>query len=320
VRVIVSGGTGFVGKRLVRSLAERGDDVVVLTRGEAHGSPALGARPSCCRGAGKVELRTWTPEQSGEWQDVVDGADAVVHLAGAGVIDERWTPQRREILRSSRIASTKLLAEAVARAKKKPRAFVSCSAVGYYGIKTGDAVLDETSPPGDDFLAQLVVDWEKAASPARDAGVRTCHPRIGIVLGHGGGALEKMLPWFRAYVGGPVGDGQQWVPWIHMVDTVGALEHAIGSDALDSAYDVTAPEPVTMNTLAQTLAEELGRPCAFRVPGFAVRLAMGDAAEAVLTGQRAIPKRLVESGYAFVFPELRSALADLVHPPASVMV
>ena len=319
MRIIVSGGTGFVGRSLVRSLTERGDDVAVLTRGGS--APAsLGPRKSCCRGAGKAELVTWTPEEAGEWQSVVDGADAVVHLAGAGVVDERWTPARREILRSSRIRSTALLAEAIARAKKKPRVFVSGSAVGYYGTKTGDRVLTETDPPGDDFLAQLVVDWEAAAAPARAAGVRTVHPRIGIVLGNGGGVLARMVPMFRAFVGGPLGDGGQYVPWVHMVDVVGAIEHAIAQGALDGAYDVTAPDPVTMNAFAHALGDALGRPSALRVPCFALRLAMGEASEAVLTGQRAIPKRLVESGYAFVFPDLPSALADLVSPQARVMV
>jgi uncharacterized protein (TIGR01777 family) len=175
-------------------------------------------------------------------------------------------------------------------------------------------------PPGEDFHAHLVVDWEAAAAPARDAGVRTCHPRIGIVLGRGGGALARMLPFFRAFVGGPVGDGTQYLAWVHMADTVGAIEHAIANRALEGPYNVTAPEPVTMNQLADALGDALGRPAALRVPCFAVRLAMGQAAEAVLTGQRAIPERLVASGYAFVFPELPSAIADLVSPPAHVLV
>ena len=220
------------------ALCERGDDVVVLSRGPEAARSHLGAKPACCRGAGKVELATWTPEKAGDWSRKVDGADAIVHLAGAGVMDEPWTPERKEVLRSSRIRSTELLAEAIARADKKPRVFVSGSAVGYYGIRTGDAILTEDSPPGDDFLARLVVDWEAAAAPARTAGVRVCHPRIGLVVGRGGGMMEKMLPAFRAFVGGPVGTGAQYMGWIHIVDTVRALEHALDT-ALDGPFNVT---------------------------------------------------------------------------------
>jgi len=307
VRVIVTGGTGFIGRSLVRSFAERGDDVVILSRGTKIECP--GPRKSCSRGAGKVELATWTPEQGGDWQKVVDGAEAIVHLAGAGVMDEPWTPQRREVLRSSRIRSTELLTEAIQKASKKPRVFVSSSAVGYYGMKTGDRLLTESDAPGDDFLAKLVVDWEAASA---NAGVRTCNPRIGIVLGKAGGALAKLLPFFRAFVGGPVGDGKQYVPWIHVADTVSAIEHAIATETLEGPFDVTAPEPVTFNELARALGDALHRPAILRVPSFAMKLAMGEQAQVLLTGQRAIPKRLVDSGFAFLFPELASALADLV--------
>lgn len=300
------------------TLAERGDDVVVLTRGHGHGHPgdesALGARPACCRGAGKVELAPWTPEKAGAWTRLVDGADAVVHLAGADVLEEDWTPERKELLRSSRIRSTELLAGAMAKAERKPRAFVSGSAIGYYGIHAGAQVLTEESPAGDDFLASLVRDWEGAADAAREAGVRVCHPRIGLVLGRKGGMLEKMLPAFRSYVGGPVGTGAQYMGWIHLVDTVRALEHALDTE-LTGAFNVTAPDPVTMDAFAHALGAALGRPALLRVPEFAVKLAMGTRSEAVLNGQRAVPTRLVASGFAFVFPELTSALADLVTKP-----
>jgi uncharacterized protein (TIGR01777 family) len=311
VRIIVSGGTGFIGRALITTLCERGDDVVVLTRGPRGGRCALGARPACCRGAGKAELVTWSPEKAGEWSRVVDGADAVVHLAGAGVLDEGWSDERKEVLRSSRIRSTELLAEAMARAERKPRAFVSGSAVGYYGIHAGSQLLTEDSPPGDDFLARLVVDWEKAASAAREAGIRVSHPRTGLVLGRGGGMLAKMLPAFRSYVGGPVGSGAQYMAWIHNADVVRALEYALDTD-LEGPFNLTAPDPVTMDVFARSLGAALGRPALLRVPEIAVKLALGSRAEAVLTGQRAVPKRLVDAGFAFVFPEVDSALADIV--------
>jgi uncharacterized protein (TIGR01777 family) len=313
VRIVVSGGTGFIGRALCHALVARGDRAVILTRG-----PARDLSHACrdCGAGGKVEFATWTPERAGPWTSVVDGADAVIHLAGAGIADERWTDERKALLRSSRIESTRLLAEAIASAKKKPSVFVSVSGVGHYGMKTGDRVLDEDAPGGDDFLATLTTEWEAAASAARDAGVRTCHPRFGLVLGRGGGLFGKLAPIFRAFVGGPIGDGEQYVPWVHLRDAVRAVEALVDRPELAGAYNVVAPEPVTMNTFAVALGEALHRPAVMRVPAFAVKLAMGaEAAESVLTGQRAAPKRLVEAGFAFVFPDLRSALADLAADP-----
>jgi uncharacterized protein (TIGR01777 family) len=309
VRIIVSGGTGFIGRSLVTTLCERGDDVVVLSRGRSA-SCYLGARPTCCRGSGKANVVEWTPETPGDWSRIVDGADAVVHLAGAAVLDESWTAKRKEQLRSSRIRSTELLADAMAKAERKPRAFISGSAIGYYGIHTGDQTLTEQSPGGDDFLATLVRDWESAASAARAAGVRVVHPRIGLVLGRSGGLLKKMVPPFRAFVGGPVGHGAQYMSWVHVDDAVRALVHALDTD-LAGPFNVTAPEPVTMNEFAACLGRALNRPSACRVPEAAIRLLLGDRADAVLTGPRALPERLVGSGFAFVFPDLTSALADL---------
>lgn len=314
MRIVVTGGTGFIGRSLVRSLCERGDDVVILTRGDrtlASKCHGLGARPACCRGAGDFKLLRWSPDQSGSWQESIDGADAVVHLAGAGIFDDRWTLEHKDEIRRSRVRSAELLSEAIARASVKPRVFVSGSAIGYYGTKTGDRVVIEDDPPGTDFLARVTKDWEEAADVARSSGVRVCHPRTGLVLGHHGGVLAKLVPIFLTYLGGPVGDGRQFVPWIHKADVVRAIEHAIENPALDGAFNLTAPEPVTMNEFAHELARSLDRPSSIRVPEIAVRLALGEAAEIILTGQRALPKRLLESGFAFLFPELPSALADL---------
>ena len=306
MRVVITGGTGFVGKALGHALVGRGDDVVILTRGKSCTPDHACAE---CKNGGRVELVHWEPEEPGDWQSTIDGADAVVHLAGASVVEKRWTEERKAKLVASRVRSTELVARAIARAKKKPSVFVSASAVGYYGTSTEDRVLDETAEPGDDFLARLVRDWEDAT---HGAGVRTVTPRIGIVLGRGGGALAQLLPMFRAFVGGPVGSGKQYMPWIHQRDTVRAIEHAIGRADIEGPINVTGPEPVTMDAFADTLAKALGRPAALRVPAMAVRIAMGEAADVVLTGQRAVPDRLVRSGFAFVFPDLASALADLV--------
>jgi len=304
LRIVISGGTGFVGTALVNVLLERGDDVIVLTRGKAKSATS--------EKGGTLEHRPWTPEKAGDWSTVVDGADAVVHLAGKGVMDERWSDEHKAAVRSSRVISTDLLARAMADAKKKPGVFVSSSAVGWYGMKAGDKTLVETEPSGDDFLAELVRDWEKAADPARHAGVRTCHPRIGLVLGKDGGAMAKMLPSYRAFVGGPIGDGKQYMAWIHLRDTVRAIQAMVDRSDLEGSYNVTAPEPVTMNEFASTIGKVLKRPAIMRVPAFALKLALGESADVLLTGQRAIPKRLVDAGFEFVFPDITSAIEDLV--------
>lgn len=309
VRVVISGGTGFVGRAVVHALMARGDVPVVLTRGRPRWvDHACGE----CGAGSKAELVTWSPEEPGEWQSTVDGADAVINLAGANVGEGRWTPERMEAIRSSRVRSTELLAEAMLAAKNKPKVFISASACGYYGIDTEGGVLTEDMPPGGDFLAQVCKEWEAAAEPARKAGIRVVHPRIGIVLGRGGGVLDRMIPFFRAFLGGPVGRGEQYISWVHMRDVVHAFEALIDRSDLTGPFNVTAPEPVTMNVFADTLAEVMRRPALFRVPEFAVKLAMGQMSEVVLTGPRAVPRRLVDAGYAFVFPELASALADLV--------
>lgn len=306
---MVTGGTGFVGRALCHALVARGDDVVVLTRG-----PARDLTHACgkCGHGGKIALTSWTPEEPGAWAEVIDGADAVVNLAGASVAEGRWTDERKQVLRSSRIVSTTLLAEAIAKAKRKPSVLVSASGIGHYGEKTGDAIVDESSPAGDDFLAKLTVDWEAATRAASDAGARVVIPRLGVVLGMRGGAYGKLRPIFLAFAGGPLGDGKQYFPWVHLRDAVRALEAMIDRSDLVGTYNVVGPEPVNMNTFATELAASLHRPCLFRVPPFAVKMAMGaEAASTVLTGQRAIPKRLVDAGFAFVFPDVSSALADL---------
>lgn len=298
-----------MGRVFCHAVVGRGDHVVILTRG-----PARCSRHACrdCGVGGNVDYVTWTPEAPGPWMRVIDGADAVVHLAGANVADDRWTDERKKMLRSSRIESTKLLAQAIVEAKTRPSVFVSASAVGYYGVKLGDREVTESAPAGDDFLARLTEEWEAAAKPAALAGVRVVHPRLGLVLGHGGGLYRKMAPLFRAFVGGPIGSGEQYVPWVHVRDVVRALEAMVDRRDLEGAFNVVAPEPVTMNTFARKLAASLRRPWMVRVPACAVKLAMGsEAAESVLSGQRAIPKRLVDAGFAFVFPDLRSALEDL---------
>jgi uncharacterized protein (TIGR01777 family) len=306
VKIVVTGGTGFIGRKLVGALALRGDHVTVLTRDAAAARAAL---PS------SVDARAWSPSRDGDGSEAaaaVDEADAVVHLAGAGVLDERWTKERLELVRSSRVLPTRWLAGRLARAASRRPTWVSASAVGVYGMRKDDEVLDEQATHGDDVLASICEAWEAATKEAEDAGVRVAIPRIGIVLGTEGGALAKMLPPFKAFVGGPVGDGRQWVSWVHWRDVVAGIVFAIDHADLNGPFNMCAPKPVTMNDLARGIGAALHRPSAMRAPAFALRIALGPGAEAVLTGQRAVPARLERAGFAFAFQDIGAALKDLL--------
>jgi uncharacterized protein (TIGR01777 family) len=298
MRVIVTGGTGFIGERLVKKLAERGDHVTVLSRR-----------------AGKSEHAThvvWTPTEAGAWLSEIEGADAIVHLAGAGILDKRWNEEHLRICRESRVVPTGLIAEKL-RERSGASIFVSASAVGYYGYRRDDAPCEESAPPGDDVIAQLCAEWEAACAPAESAGgVRVVRARIGIVLGLEGGALAQMLPLFRLGLGGPLGSGTQMLAWIHVDDAVDALVFALDTPALVGPVNVTAPEPVTMGVFAKELGGAVSRPAFLRVPEFAMRVAMGQSADVVLTGQNARPTKLLDAGFAFRHPELPAALRDVL--------
>lgn len=296
---VVSGGTGFIGTALVRSLEGAGHEVVVLSRRAG-------------RSEGRTRQVAWTAGEAGPWMSELDGADVVVHLAGAGVMDERWSAERLEEIRRTRVEPGRLIAEAIAGASHRPRVLVSGSAVGIYGMRMDDTELAEETAAGSDVLAKICVEWEQCADSARAAGVRVVHPRTGIVLGTEGGALAKMLPAFKAFVGGPLGSGRQWVPWVHRDDVVGAITFAADSDRIVGPFNVTAPSPVRMRELAEVIGRVLRRPSLMPVPAAALRLLLGGGAEALLTGQRAIPAKLLEAGYAFRFPALEDALRDLL--------
>jgi uncharacterized protein (TIGR01777 family) len=295
-RILMTGATGFIGSHLVRALSARGDDVRVLSR-----------RPR----AGSRDIQ-YTPTERGDWYREVSGTDVVIHLAGEPVIGGRWTAAMRKKILSSRVEGTRRLVEAMAEAKPRPSVFVCASAVGYYGPRTGDDPADESAPPGSDFLAEVCVEWERAALEAESLGIRVVRARIGIVFGADGGALAAMLTPFKMFVGGPIGDGSQMVAWIHIDDTVRSVLFAIDDMKTSGAMNVVAPRAVSNAELSRAIGRALRRPSWLRVPAFVLKAGLGEASSAILTGQAARPRVLSEAGFTWQHPDLDEALADLM--------
>jgi uncharacterized protein len=303
VRVAVTGATGTIGRALVEALLDRGDAVTVLTRNPARAAATLPDTHA-------VEWRDPVSEPAPA--DALNGRDAVVHLAGEPIA-QRWSADVKRRIQESRELGTRNLVAGLRAAEPRPRVLVSQSAVGYYGPR-GDERLDESAPPGSDFLAGVVVAWEREARAAEELGVRVVNTRTGVVLSESGGALARMLPPFKLGMGGPVAGGRQYMPWIHLDDVVGVMLRAIDDDSLSGAINLAAPEPVTNKELSRTLGRVLVRPAISPVPGFALRLLYGDMASIVTTGQRAVPARLTELGYEFEHPQLEEALRAAVKP------
>jgi uncharacterized protein (TIGR01777 family) len=303
MRVAVTGATGLIGQALVKALDDRGDEVVALSRDATRARQTLGDR---------VEAHAWpNPVDAPPPEAALAGADAVVHLLGEP-IDQRWTAEAKQRIRDSRILSTRHLVDGLRALDEgaRPGVLVSQSASGYYGARD-DARVDETAAPGDDFLARVVVDWEAEARKAEDL-ARVVITRTGVVVSPSGGALARMLPFFRMGVGGPVAGGRQYVPWVHLDDVVGALLRGLDDPSLSGPVNVTAPEPATNADLGRALGRVLHRPSVLPVPEFAVRTLYGEMAWVVTTGVRAVPARLEQAGYAFRFPSLEGALRDVL--------
>ncbi len=294
MNILVTGGTGFIGQALIPALVARGDQVALWTRSPESAARLFGQR---------VQARARLAELS---QDA--GYDALINLAGAPIVDRRWTEKRRRLLRESRIGLTRELIDWAGEQPKVPHTLISGSAIGYYGNHRDDLELTEAGEVVDGFAHQLCRDWEAEAVRGEALGMRVCRIRTGVVLGTGGGALGRMLPAFRLGLGGPIGSGQQWFSWVHRDDEVGAILHLLAHPPLTGAFNLTAPQPVTNETFARGLARVLGRPAFMRVPAWVLEAALGDAAELLVGGQRVVPERLAESGYRFRYPELDGAL------------
>lgn len=296
MNIVIAGGTGFLGSALRAHLGRGGHHVQVLTR-----------RP----GAGRTDEIAWPADGTlGPWSHALDNADAVINLAGAGLADGRWTPARKELLRASRVRATRSLVLAAQHAAYPPAVLINASGIGYYG-DTGGEIVTESTPAGHDFLAQLCVEWEREAEHASDV-TRVVIMRNGVVLEPSGGALARMLLPFKLGLGGPLGSGAQYFPWIHLADWLALVDALLGDTRARGAYNVTAPNPATNADFTRALGRALGRPTFIPVPGFGLRAALGELAETLLTGQRAIPKRAEEMGFTFRYRQIEPALAALL--------
>ncbi len=304
-RVVITGGTGLIGRALAAELARNKYEVIVLTRNASHAHHLpVGVR-----------AQVWDGKTANGWGELVNGATAIVNLAGEniGTPPIPWTNERRRRIQQSRTNSGNAVVEAVANAQQKPQVVVQSSAVGYYGLH-GDEVLTEESSAGKDFMSRVAVDWEASTAPVESMGVRRVVLRSGVVLSPAGGVLPYLTLPFRFFVGGPIGNGKQWVSWVHIADEVGAIRFLIEKESASGVYNLTAPNPLRNRDLERIIGQVMHRPSLIPVPGFAMKLALGELAELLLLGgQRVAPKRLQEAGYQFCYPDAEGALENLVH-------
>jgi uncharacterized protein (TIGR01777 family) len=307
MKIVVSGGTGFIGRALVQRILDDRHTLVVLSRR----APTV-IRQGVMKNVAVVE---WDGKSIGPWAGEIDGADAVVNLAGHN-IGQRWTPSTKTRILRSRIDATGAIVDAIARATAKPRVLVNMSAVGYYGdVPEGEVT--ESHPRGHDFLAEVVGRWEDAATGAKAYRVRVVTPRFGIVLERGGGALQKFIPPFKYFVGGPLGSGKQWLPWVHLRDAIEVIVFAIQNPTLTGPVNVAAPETVTMKEFTSALGTAMHRPSWAPVPAFVLKAIFGEMSITVLGGQRVSSRKLIEAGFSFRYPQLSEALAAIFHQTSS---
>ena len=311
MRIIITGGTGLIGRPLSQALVAAGHEVIVLTRNpqKVKNMPA------------GVRLQPWDGESATGWGELADGAHAIVNLAGEGIADGRWSSARKQAIRQSRVNAGKAVMAALQAATVKPKVLIQASAVGYYGAETGDALVGEQDSPGADFLAKVCFDWELSTAAAGRLGVRRAVIRTGIVLSNEGGAFPKLVMPFNFFAGGPLGDGKQWMPWIHWEDQVRAIQFLIDNEQAAGAFNLAAPNPVRNSEMAKAIGAVKGRPAFMPAPGFAINMVFGEMGTVVLDGQRAVPQHLQQLGFEFKYNTIETALRDLLGdkaaPPAA---
>lgn len=304
MKVAITGATGFVGSRLVERLSASGHQILVLTRNLAAAQKVFPtAFPN-------LEIVAYNPTVSGAWQEAIASCDGVVNLAGEPIAEKRWTPQQKQEILNSRKLGTQKIVEAIALANPKPKVLVNASAIGYYGTSE-TATFEETSPPGKDFLAEVCQAWEAEAQKVTQAGVRLVILRLGIVLGQGG-AIAKMIAPFKVFAGGPLGTGRQWFSWIYLDDLVNLIIQALTKPEMEGVFNATAPNPVRMSELAQTMGEIMQRPSWLPVPSFALETLLGEGAMVVLEGQQVLPQRTQASGFNYQYSTVKQALKEIV--------
>jgi len=305
MNIVVAGGTGFIGQALCAALLHGGHRVSLLTR---HAGQVL-HQPDA-----RVNVVEWNARDTGAWENLLEGADAVVNLAGAPIADGRWTDERKRLLTESRVLTTRLLVSALSRRSSKPPVFISASGIGYYGA-SDDRLLDEGAARGTGFLADLCLAWEAEAMNAAEFGTRVVILRTGMVLEQDGGALAKMVLPFKLYAGGPIMPGTQWVSWIHRRDHIGLIQWALTTTTVSGPINAVAPEPVRMNTFCDVLGQAMHRPSWLPVPGIALNILLGELGTLMTTGQRVIPKKAMAGGYTFRYPTIESALRAILKKP-----
>ena len=299
MKILITGGTGFVGTQLKSCLIQDGNEVTVLTR----------SRKGPEKGPAGISYLQGDPTQKGPWQEAVKNHDAVINLAGASIFT-KWTEKHKKAIRESRVNTTRNIVEGIPSRPERPLTLFSTSAVGYYGF-CGDDELTEKSPHGEDFLARIAVEWEGEALKAKDKGARVVITRFGIVMGEKGGALSQMIPLFKKYIGGPIGSGKQWFSWIHIKDLAEAFAFLLKHPEISGPVNVCSPNPVRNKDLAKALGRALHRPSFIPAPGFMVKLVLGEFGSVILEGQRVIPRRLLESGFVFQYPDIEKALQSI---------
>jgi uncharacterized protein (TIGR01777 family) len=302
MRIIITGGTGLIGRPFSAELVKRGHEVTVLSRDPIEADPMPEG----------VFMHRWDGRTADGWGHLVEGADALINLAGANMGAARWSKKRKALIRDSRINAGSAVMEAIREAAVKPKVLIQASAIGYYGGDNGGTIAVEKSPLGDDFMAKVCFDWEMSTAPASHMGVRRPIIRTGVVLSNDGGAFTRLELPFKFFVGGKLGDGSQWFSWIHMRDQIRAMIFVLENEEVDGPINLVAPNPVTNQELAKSLGDAMGRPSAIPAPSFAIKTLLGEMSDMVLKGPRVLPRNLEDMGFEFEYPTIEQALDELV--------